>query len=64
MDKFQSTSPQGRRQNLSCQGDYILFDFNPRLRKGDDGLAAILVVPSSYFNPRLRKGDDKTNMVY
>ena len=37
----------------------ILFNFNPRSRKGSDSAFAFLLYAPTYFNPRSRKGSDE-----
>jgi len=59
--RFQSTSPQGRRLHSGIFKS-IYSNFNPRLRKGDDLFIFIPKSFKAYFNPRLRKGDDITQI--
>ncbi len=37
----------------------LLYDFNPRSRKGSDNLGYICSMPVLNFNPRSRKGSDR-----
>jgi len=60
-NKFQSTSPQGRRLHSGIFKS-IYTDFNPRLRKGDDVYRLFFRIEPKDFNPRLRKGDDISSL--
>ena len=56
---FQSTFPQGERQNPAGR---LLYEggFNPRSRKGNDMMQKSNARPCKCFNPRSRKGNDDT----
>ncbi len=56
--EFQSTFPRGERRTFLCKGYYVLRNFNPRSRVGNDHYDLEITVERSNFNPRSRVGND------
>ena len=58
--RFQSTFPQGERQQEVYNKTPVKC-FNPRSRKGNDYIALTVDCNNASFNPRSRKGNDNTS---
>ena len=59
LDMFRSTPPQGERRPTRSASAAMSAGFDPRPRRGSDGMATGISLPSVGFDPRPRRGSDR-----